>query len=49
MRDMTRNRTRNQRAAKWAEFWAIAAVCGFLTLIFLLGMCVAFAMVETAW
>lgn len=42
-------RTRNQRAARWAEFWAIMAVCGFLTLIFLLGMCVAFAMVETAW
>ena len=49
MRDMTRNRTRNQRAARWAECWAIMAVCGCLTLIFLLGMCVAFAMVETAW
>ena len=49
MSNRMKNRTRNQRAAKWAEFWAIATVCGFLTLIFLLGMCVAFAMVETAW
>ena len=49
MSNRMKSRTRNQRAAKWAEFWAIAAVCGFLTLIFLLGMCVAFAMVETAW
>lgn len=36
MRDMTRNRTRNQRAARWAEFWTIMAVCGFLTLVFML-------------
>ena len=36
-----RVRTRNQRRARWAEFWAIMAVCGFLTLIFLLGMCTA--------
>lgn len=49
MRDTTRNRTRNQRAARWAEFWVIMAVCGFLTLIFMLGMCVAFAMVQAAW
>lgn len=42
-------RTRNQRAARWAEFWAIMAVCGFLTLIFMLGMCVAFAVVQAAW
>ena len=49
MRDMTRNRTRNQRAARWAEFWVIMAVCGFLTLIFMLGMCVAFAVVQAAW
>ena len=49
MRDMTRNRTRNQRAARWAEFWTIMAVCGLLTLIFMLGMCVAFAVVQAAW
>lgn len=49
MSNKMKNRTRNQRAAKWAEFWAIAAVCGFLTLIFLLGMSVAFAVVQAAW
>lgn len=42
-------RTRNQRAARWAGFWAIMAVCGFLTLVFMLGMCVAFAVVQAAW
>ena len=42
-------RTRNQRAARWAEFWAIMAVCGLLTLVFMLGMCVAFAVVQAAW
>ena len=49
MRDVMRNRTRYQRAARWAEFWAIMAVCGLLTLIFMLGMCVAFAVVQAAW
>lgn len=49
MNKMNRQRTRRERAARWAEFWAIAAVCGFLTLIFLLGMCTAFALVEAAW
>ena len=47
MRD--RQRTRRERAARWAEFWAIAAVCGLLTLIFLLGMCTALAFAQTAW
>ena len=42
-------RTRNQRAARWAEFWAIMAVCGFLTLVFMLGMCVAFAVVPVSY
>ena len=49
MSNRMKNRTRNQRAAKWAEFWAIMAVCGVLTLIFMLGMCVAFAVVQAAW
>lgn len=49
MTERKRQRTRRERAARWAEFWAIVAVCGFLTLIFLLGMCTAFAVVETAW
>ena len=49
MIERKRQRTRRERAARWAEFWAIVAVCGFLTLIFLLGMCTAFAVVETAW
>lgn len=44
-----RQRTRRERCARWAEFWAIMAVCGLLTLIFLLGMCTAFALVEAAW
>ena len=49
MIERKRQRTRRELAARWAEFWAIVAVCGFLTLIFLLGMCTAFAVVETAW
>ena len=49
MTDRQRQRTRRERAARWAEFWAIMAVCGLLTLIFMLGMCVAFAVVQAAW
>lgn len=45
----SRQRARRERAARWAEFWAIMSVCGFLTLIFMLGMCVAFAVVQAAW
>lgn len=45
----SRQRTRRERAARRAEFLAVAAVVGFLALIFLLGMCTAFAFVETAW
>ena len=49
MAERKRQRTRRERAARWAEFWTIAAVCGFMTLIFLLGMCTAFSVVEAAW
>lgn len=49
MRDTTRNWTRRERAARRAEFWAIAAVCGFISIVWLFGVYCGFAIVQAAW
>lgn len=49
MRDMTRSRTRRERAARRAEFWAIAAVCGFISIVWLFGVYCGFAIIQAAW
>lgn len=46
---MNRQRTRRERAARWAEFWAIAAVCGFIGIVWLFGVYCGFAIVQAAW
>ena len=38
-----------QRTRRWAEFWAIAAVCGLIGLIWLFGVYCGFAFVQAAW
>lgn len=46
---MNRQRTRRERAARWAEFWATLAVAGCIGLVWLFGVYCGFAIVEAAW
>ena len=46
---MNRQRTRRERCARWAEFWAALAVGGCIGLVWLFGVCCGFAIVEAAW
>lgn len=46
---MNRQRTRRERAARWAEFWATLAVGGCIGLVWLFGVCCGFAIVQAAW
>ena len=49
MRDMTRSRTRRERAARWAEFWATLAVGGCIGVVWLFGVYCGLAIVQAAW
>lgn len=44
-----RQRTRRERAARWAEFWATLAVAGCICLVWLFGVYCGFAIVQAAW
>lgn len=47
--EMNRQRTRRERAARWAEFWATLAVAGCIGLVWLFGVYCGFAIVQAAW
>lgn len=49
MRDMTRSRTRRERAARWTEFWATLAVGGCIGGVWLFGVYCGLAIVQAAW
>ena len=44
-----RQRTRRERAARWAEFLVIAGISGFIALVWLFGVYCGFAIVQAAW
>lgn len=46
---MNRQRTRRERSARRAEAIAIAAVCGFISIVWLFGVYCGFAIVNAAW
>ena len=47
--EMNRQRTRRERAVRWAEFWATLAVGGCIGLVWLIGVYCGFAIVQAAW
>lgn len=44
-----RQRTRRERAARWAEFLVTLAVAGCIGLVWLFGVYCEFAIVQAAW